>query len=113
METELNALAAAQLQSDRRYAEGYCRSRAGQGFGPVRIRGELAHRGVDHGLIDEILAASGEDWRAHTRAARRKRFGTQQPQAFRDRARQTRFLEYRGYEHADIRAALESDLDDA
>jgi regulatory protein len=108
----LDALAATDLQSDRRYAEGYCRARAAQGFGPVRIRGELASRGVDHGLIDEILDASGEDWAEKARFVRRKRFGAREPEDFSERARQMRFLEYRGFGHAQIRAALGAAVDD-
>jgi regulatory protein len=43
-----------------------------------------------------------------------KRFGAEAPRDFKDRARQARFLEHRGFEGAQIRAAFESaaDLDD-
>jgi regulatory protein len=35
------------LQSDKRFAECYMRSRAEKGFGPVRIKFELREKGVD------------------------------------------------------------------
>jgi regulatory protein len=42
----LDSLAARRLQSDERYAESLVTSRIGRGQGPVRIRRELAERGV-------------------------------------------------------------------
>ena len=42
---------------------------------------------------------------------RRKRFGADPPSDFRERARQARFLEYRGFSRDQIRAALEVDGD--
>ena len=35
------------LQSDHRFAEGFVRSRVQKGYGPVKIRQELASRGVE------------------------------------------------------------------
>jgi len=43
------------------------------------------------------------------RAVRRKRFGAAPPSDFRERARQARFLEYRGFDGDQIRAALGRD----
>ena len=42
---------------------------------------------------------------------RRKRFGAEVPRDYRERARQARFLEYRGFASSQIRAALELDGD--
>jgi regulatory protein len=43
---------------------------------------------------------------AVAREARRKRFGSAGPADFRERARQGRFLQYRGFSSEQIRAAL-------
>jgi regulatory protein len=94
------------LQDDRRYVESFIQSRVHQGKGPVRIRAELGQRGLDGALIEELLEASGEDWQALARSIRQRKFGTARPRDFREKARQMRFLQYRGFEQAQIQAAF-------
>ena len=45
------------------------------------------------------------------RTTRAKRFGAEPPRDYAERARQARFLEYRGFDGAAVRAALELDAD--
>ena len=94
------------LQSDRRFVESFVQSRINQGKGPLRIHADLGQRGVDPGLIDDVLGAAGEDWFARARSAREKKFGRSQPTDFRDKARQMRFLQYRGFEPDQVQAAV-------
>ena len=77
-----------------------------RGHGPLRIRMDLRERGVADTDIDEALDTADEDWVAVAREARRKRFGAAGPADFRERARQGRFLQYRGFSSEQIRAAL-------
>lgn len=49
-------------QSDRRYAEAVIRTRAGQGYGPQRVRQELAAAGVADQDVDAALDEVGIDW---------------------------------------------------
>ncbi|HVL00870.1 MAG TPA: regulatory protein RecX, partial [Dongiaceae bacterium] len=42
----LTQLVDAGLQSDRRFADVWVRHRSQQGFGPIRIRGELRQKGI-------------------------------------------------------------------
>ena len=106
VEAVLDRLAARRLQSDARYAESLVTSRLGRGQGPVRIRRELAEQGVETCVVDEALAACTQDWAAAAREVRRRKFGPAVPGAWKDRARQMRFLEYRGFTSEQIRAAL-------
>lgn len=99
------------LQSDARYVEAFVRSRIEQGKGPMRIRADLRARGVEDRLIEGGLADCGEDWTALARQVRLKKFGSDTPRAFSDKARQMRFLESRGFEGDQIRAAV-SAMDD-
>ena len=99
------------LQDDRRYVENFIQSRVHQGKGPVRIRVELGQRGIEAVLIEEMLEDSGEDWRALARSVRQRKFGAAQPRDFREKARQMRFLQYRGFEQAEIQAAFTPDFD--
>jgi regulatory protein len=104
--TVVEGLAAQRLLSESRFVEQFIRQHAGRGHGPVRIRVELRERGVAQGDIDEGLAAATEDWAGIARETRRKRFGLSPPGDYRERARQARFLQYRGFSAEQVRAAL-------
>jgi regulatory protein len=106
VEATLDALGARRLQSDTRYAETLVASRIGRGQGPVRIRRELAEQGVSGDEIEAALAAADADWYELARETRRRRFGAEPPADWNERARQARFLEYRGFSGEQIRAAL-------
>jgi len=93
----LDKLAAERLQSDARFAEAYVHARQARGFGPVRIRVELKERGVSDSLIDEYLDEHAPGWCELLRAQYRKRFGGKPANDYRERARQGRFLQQRGF----------------
>lgn len=116
----LTALASEGLQSDRRFATAFVRSRRERGQGPLRIEADLRQRGVEAGLIGSSLDGDvddgseeeqGSDWAALARAVRRKRFGEEIPGDINERARQARFLRSRGFTEAQIRAAFSSEDD--
>jgi regulatory protein len=94
------------LQSDARFVEAFVHSRIAQGKGPVRIRAELGEHGIAAAVADEALAAAGEDWLALARAVRVRKFGRRLPREFIEKARQMRFLKYRGFEAGQVQAAL-------
>jgi regulatory protein len=102
----VEGLVAERLLSETRYVEQFIRQHAGRGHGPVRIRADLRERGVPEAEIEAGLDAAGEDWVAVAREARRRRFGVSPPGDYPERARQARFLQYRGFSHEQIRAAL-------
>ena len=95
----------------QRFVESFVTGRVRKGQGPVRIRGELAQRGVDAAGIAEGLAAASVDWVELAAAVRAKRFGADAPADFKDRARQANFLRYRGFEPEQIGAALDVGTD--
>ena len=97
------------LQDDRRFAAGLVQSRIGQGKGPVRIRQELEQRGIDAGLAETALAESGEDWAGLARRVRTRKFGAALPPDFPAKARQMRFLQYRGFTADQVQTAVEND----
>jgi regulatory protein len=94
------------LQSDRRFVESFVQSRINQGKGPLRIHADLGQRGVAPGLVDAVLEEAGEDWVALATSARLKKFGRSRPADFKDKARQMRFLQYRGFEPDQVQAAV-------
>ena len=106
----IHALAARGVIDDRRYAENYVNSHAQRGQGPIRIAAELRRQGLADPLVDAALA-SGPDWPELARRARRAKFGRQPPASWTDKARQARFLQYRGFSSDHIRAATGADTD--
>ena len=102
----VEGLVAERLLSETRFVEQFIRQHAGRGHGPARIRAELRQRGVPEAEVDAGLEASGEDWGAVARDVRRRRFGLSPPGDYAERARQARFLQYRGFSADHIRAAL-------
>ncbi len=97
--------------ANARFTDSFVRSRIARGQGPQRIRAELAQRGIVSAEAANGLAAAEVDWLAAIRAVRAKRFGPEPPRDYAERARQARFLQYRGFDSAQIRAALEFDVD--
>ncbi len=93
------------MQDDRRYAASYVHQRSERGYGPRRIEQELRQRGVDPDIAAEAMAASDTDWLQRACAAQAKKFRAA-PQSHAERAKQSRFLEYRGFDAEQIRHAL-------
>ncbi|MCG3144679.1 MAG: Regulatory protein RecX [Gammaproteobacteria bacterium] len=107
IEAALDGLARERLQSDDRHAESYLRQRADRGYGPLRIARELRDRGTSKEAVSRAIDGLEEaDWLRLARAARVKRFGRAVPAGPAERARQMRFLEYRGFQAETIRAAV-------
>jgi regulatory protein len=109
--TTLDALEQAGLLANDRFAQSLVRQRASRGQGPVRIRLELQRKGVDAAAVEEALDAAARDWSESAQATRRKRFGAARPTAAAERARQARFLQYRGFTTEQIKAALDMEPD--
>lgn len=97
------------LQDDARFVESFVHSRVRQGKGPQRIRQELGQRGLSPELVERMLDAIGADWFDHAREARLKKFGAGLPADFKDKAKQMRFLQYRGFESSHIQFAMSAD----
>ena len=106
VEDEIAVLSEEGLQSDTRFAESFVQSRINQGKGPVRIRADLAQRGIPDGIIEGALEEAAVDWFDLALAERLKKFGPDAPTEFREKARQMRFLQYRGFEQDHIQSAF-------
>jgi regulatory protein len=105
----LEELAAERLLDDDRFLEHFVSYHKARGQGPIRIAAELRQRSMPSESIERHLDAV-LDWPEHARTARRKKFGSSVPKDFKSRARQARFLEYRGFSAEHIRAALQGDV---
>ncbi len=83
-------------QSDQRMAEMIVRANVQKGRGPARVKQTLRERHVDLELATEDMVET--DWLALARALRIKKFGAELPTEAKEKARQLRFLQYRGFD---------------
>lgn len=93
--------------SDERYAAALIHSRRSQGYGPLRIRAELRHHGVDEALTDLQFPRGDADWIQLARRLCAKRFGDCSSVSPQERERQFRFLLNRGFTRDQAYKALE------
>jgi regulatory protein len=96
--------------NDVRYAENYVSYHAGRGQGPLRIAADLKALGVPTDVIDTAVT-TGPDWSVLAHEVRVRKFGAQEPPDWPEKARQARFLQYRGFSSDHIRSALGADFE--
>lgn len=106
IEQVLTQLQAENLQSDARFTESWIRSRANRGYGPLRIRYELQQHEIADHLLQEFLDTNDAQWNDAARQVRHKKFGDGLPRDLKQKAKQIRFLQYRGFNTTQIKYAL-------
>ena len=99
--------------NDERYGQNFVAYRARRGHGPARIRAALKSSGLSRGAIDDaVKGEEAPDFVALARTVWARKFGPKIPKDRKERARQARFLQYRGFSTDHIRAVLEGAPDD-
>lgn len=98
IEQALQRLVEAGLQSDERFVLSFVRSRVQRGQGPVRIRAELAKRGVRSVNIEQQLENAGEavNWFDLAQEVLDRKWPSP-PGDMKERQRAMRFLAQRGF----------------
>jgi regulatory protein len=99
------------LVSDERFIEALLHARRARGYGPLYIRRELEEKGIGHEVIGQWLDPADREWLQDLRQVQKKKFGGRKPASLAERAKQTRFLQSRGFTHEQIRTVLGSDDD--
>ena len=96
--------------NDERFGQNVVAYRARRGHGPARIRSQLQKSGLSRSAIDDaVKGEEAPDFLAPARSVRARKFGPEIPRDRKERARQARFLQYRGFSTDHIRAVLEGD----
>ncbi|MDO5057198.1 MAG: regulatory protein RecX [Lautropia sp.] len=95
VQSVLDELAELRLLSDQRMAESLVRSGASR-FGAARLSQELQRKGLSGQLVADALAPLAETERERAQEVWQRRFG-QPPTSLKERARQYRFLQGRGF----------------
>ncbi|MDG1819974.1 MAG: regulatory protein RecX [Porticoccaceae bacterium] len=120
------------LQSDKRFAEAFIRSRIYRGHGLSRIRQDIRQKGVADELVAVALEEADIDWYALAKDVAERKFGlgksedygledkndysleqskARREKAQKEKARQMRFMQYRGFSYDQIKYALDSSAD--
>jgi len=102
------------LINEQRFVENYIYWRCNRGYGPLRIQQELRARGVPDAMIASALNITDNAWFAGVRKVWQKHCKGRFAADYRLKAKQMRFLQYRGFtsEHiASVMAPINTDDD--
>lgn len=94
------------LLSDYRFTEAFINQRISRGSGPLKIRAELRQKGVSDDIITEFLNERDEQWLKSAQSVRIKKYGEELPVDLKEKARQSRFLQSRGFSTEQTRYAM-------
>ncbi|UTF60151.1 regulatory protein RecX [Gilvimarinus sp. DA14] len=81
---------------DSRFTAMFVRSSVGSGRGPIRIAHELRQKGVANAQVEQALAECEVDWTELAADVLARKFSAA-PVDAKEKARQIRFLQYRGF----------------
>jgi regulatory protein len=107
LEPALDILSRQDFQNDSRFAAALARSRAAAGYGPVRIRAELATHGLPREAIAEAIEACERDWTASALDVAMRRFGSKDLRDPAARRKALDFLLRRGFDQRGAQAAVQ------
>ena len=109
IEIALKRLTEDNLLSDSRFTEAFVNQRINRGSGPLKICAELRQKGISDAMIAEFLNEREKKWRESALAVRIKKYGSDVPSDLKEKARQARFLQSRGFSTEHTRYAMRSD----
>ena len=99
------------LLSDQRFTEAFIHQRINRGSGPLKIRAELRQKGISDAMIDSLLNERDALWCKSAQAVYAKKYGSEYPSDLKEKARQNRFLQSRGFSGEQIRYAMRDNDD--
>ena len=94
------------LQSDQRFTEAFLRARIHRGHGLNRIRLDIRQKGIEETVFNTAVEQNDIDWFALAADVARRKFGLKSAQDQKEKAKQARFLQYRGFNFEQIKYAL-------
>ena len=84
------------LQSDERYVYSFVRAKAAKGQGPLKLKQELAQKGVQADLVAQAL--DSHSWFEVAAEVYAKKFKEVPPADYQDKQKRLRFMAYRGFD---------------
>lgn len=112
-EAALDRLGEQHYQDDERFAGMLLRNRAGQGYGPARIRMELKTHGLSDAAIRQLLDEAAVDWNASALNQLRRHYGGKPATDRVEQGKRAQFLLRRGFAAATVRYATHAEVDEA
>jgi len=97
IEAALDRLQRENLQSDSRFIESTVNSRVNAGFGPIKIKYELRQKGISMERVDDYMSDLPVKWEQLMVAQRSKKFGQDIPVEYKEKMKQARYLQNRGF----------------
>ena len=102
----LQRLSAQGLLSDERFTDTFINQRISRGSGPLKIRAELRQKGISDAMIGTFLNERDMLWHKSALAVRTRKYGSELPIDLKEIARQSRFLQSRGFSSEQTRYAI-------
>ena len=107
----LQRLIETDMQSDERFTHSYIESRYQRGHGPYKITAELAQRGIDESLVDQVMRDEPIDWYEHAQQVYDRKYANKPISDYNEQAKRSRFLQQRGFSSEQIKYAIETSVD--
>ncbi|QUX92982.1 RecX family transcriptional regulator [Marinomonas sp. A3A] len=92
--------------NDERFAEIFVRSRLSKPLGASRIQQELIQKGINSELAKTAITDANADWFELAKQLKERRFGEEISTDFKEKAKQSRYLQYRGFDFEQIKYAI-------
>ncbi|MGO2355068.1 MAG: regulatory protein RecX [Marinomonas foliarum] len=108
IETTIERLEEMNYLNDTRFAEVFVRSRLNKPLGASRIQQELIQKGIHSELAKKAISNSNADWFELAKQLKERRFGEEYCTDYKERAKQSRYLQYRGFDFEQIKYATSS-----
>jgi regulatory protein len=105
LDLALETLRRQDFQNDTRFAAALARSRSSSGYGPARIRAELAQHGLSRDDVAAAVEACETDWDVAARQLLQRRYGGKDLRDPDLRRKAVDFLLRRGFEQRSAYAA--------
>ena len=99
-------------QSDARFAESLVRRRALDGYGPMRIRAELASHGIVREAATMAITSADADWVVIAKRVFSSKYRDIDAVDHKERQKRAAWLSARGFDGATVRAVTRADIDD-
>ena len=106
LDLALEKLRRQDFQNDARFAAALARSRSSSGYGPARIRAELAQHGLSRDDVATALEACASDWDAAASQLARRRYAGKDLRDPVLRRKAVDFLLRRGFDQRSAYAAV-------
>ena len=106
---QLDKFSAANIQSEARFAESLVRGRINKGFGEQYIRSQLTEHRIEPGIISQAIenciTELQIDWYELACQVLAKKYREVPAKNWQEQQKRNRFLQYRGFDHEQIRYA--------